>query len=194
MLEDDRFEILNTEGMDRSALSYLKHADNRCEVIISWLQKLIVQNLQDDVLQVPAPIVTRAFQEISRGMVNLNNVKKIREFPFPFPYAQMITLMLMMHWVITPVASCLIIDDIVWAAVLTFVTVFAFWSINYIAEEIEMPFGDDINDLPIADMQKDMNQSLFVLLQRGSQIPPVFRFRRSAHTETGLQMCIFEDG
>jgi putative membrane protein len=107
------------------------------------------------VIPVAPPILTRVFQEISRGLVNLNNVKKIRDFPFPFPYAQMITMMLMMHWVITPVASCLIVDNIVWAAVLTFITVFAFWAINYIAEEIEMPFGDDANDLPIADMMRD---------------------------------------
>ncbi len=46
----------------------------------------------------------------------------------------MITIMMMMHWAITPIASALIIENVAWAAILTFITIFAFWSINYIAE------------------------------------------------------------
>lgn len=176
MLEDDCFEILNTDGVDEDSLDYLQNSANRCEVIISWMQRLIVLNMESGVLCADPPIISRVFQEISRGFVNHNNVRKIREFPFPFPYAQMITLMLMIHWIITPVASCLIVDNLVWACVLTFITIFAFWCINYIAEEIEMPFGDDSNDLPIAHMQKQMNNSLYTLLQKGSQTPPRFVF------------------
>merc|ERR1712083_808067 len=44
-----------------------------------------------------------------------------------------------------------------------------------------MPFGDDSNDLPIALMQKEMNRSLYTLLQEGSQVPPSFVYRKSLH-------------
>merc|ERR1712232_635208 len=84
MLEDDGFEILNTEGFDPESLQYYKNAENRCEVVISWIQRLMVDNIHNGVLSIPPPILSRAFQEISRGFVNLNNVKKIRDFPFPF--------------------------------------------------------------------------------------------------------------
>ena len=40
--------------------------------------------------------------------------------------------------------------------------VFGFWSVNFIAEEIEMPFGDDKNDLPIPELQKDFIKDLKV--------------------------------
>jgi predicted membrane chloride channel (bestrophin family) len=39
-----------------------------------------------------------------------------------------------------------------------------FWSINYIAAEIEMPFGEDANDLPIAQLQEGFNTSLRMLI------------------------------
>lgn len=188
MCEDDRFEILDTEGMDEASLQYLKMAANRCEVILSWTQRLVVENVESDVLNVAAPLLTRVFQELSRGYVDLNNVKKIREFPFPFPYAQLITLMLLLHWIITPVASALLVENTIWAGVLTFVTIFTFWCINYIAEEIEMPFGDDLNDLPIAHMQKVMNKSLHTLLLRGSQRPPEFTFRTTIHAKKRLSL------
>jgi len=59
--------------------------------------------------------------------------------------------------------------------------VFGFWSINFIAAEIEMPFGDDNNDLPIAELQQEMNRDLKVLLCEESQHPPSFTFDPVMH-------------
>ena len=41
--------------------------------------------------------------------------------------------------------------------------VMALWGINYIAAEIESPFGKDANDLDLTEMALDMNDSLFML-------------------------------
>merc|ERR1739848_425086 len=43
-------------------------------------------------------------------------------------------------------------------------SVFSFWCINHIATEIEQPFGDDANDLPIRELQEEVNHSLLLLL------------------------------
>jgi len=183
MMHDDRFEILNIDGLEEDSLRYLRMSQDRCEVLLQWVQRLVVMNVSNGVLPIPPPILSRVFQELSRGMVNLQNARKLREFPFPFPYAQMITLMLIIHWIITPIANCLIIENKVWAALLSGLSVFVFWCLNYIAIEIELPFGDDVNDLPIAEMQKDMNQSLWVLLEKRAQVPPMFTFDKHVHTE-----------
>merc|ERR550532_2898610 len=57
---------------------------------------------------------------------------------------------------------------------MNFIAILAFWSLNYIAAEIEHPFGEDLNDLPVADMLKDMNRSLRALLLEQTQNPPKF--------------------
>jgi len=185
MMRDDRFEIINIDGLEEESLQYLRRSQDRCQVLLQWIQRLVVMNISNGVLPIAPPILSRVFQELSRGMVNLQNAKKIKEFPFPFPYAQMITFMLTIHWIITPVANCLMVENKAWAAVLTFVSIFVFWSINYIAIQIELPFGDDVNDLPMADMQRDMNRSLWVLLEKKAQTPPCFAYNQTAHTTRG---------
>jgi len=187
MMEDTNFEIIDNEGVDVDKLEFLRHSHDRCEVLLQWIQRLIVDNMASGVLSIPAPVISRVFQELSRGIVNVNNVKKIKHLPFPFPYAQMVTLLLIIHWVLTPVANVVLVDNVYYSGILSFVSVFAFWGINYIAVEVETPFGNAVNDLPIAQMQKDMNRSLLILLDQRVQEPPSFDFRRSFHQRASFK-------
>jgi hypothetical protein len=50
---------------------------NRVEVILHMTQALITKAQEDGVICVPAPIVSRVYQTLSRGFVNLLNAKKI---------------------------------------------------------------------------------------------------------------------
>ncbi|CAE8585595.1 unnamed protein product [Polarella glacialis] len=50
----------------------------------------------------------------------------------------------------------------------------SFWSLFYIALEIDQPFGEDANDLPIHAMQQQWNNSLLTLLLPCSQVIPTF--------------------
>jgi len=194
MMDDEMFEIIDNSGIDAEKLKYLRSCHNRCEVLIQWIQRLIVRNMEAGVITVPAPIVSRVFHELSRGIVHLNDVRKVKEFPFPFPYAQMVTFMLTIHWLLTPLINCMLVENTVYSAILSFVSVFAFWSINYIAVEIEMPFGADANDLPIVTMQKDMNKSLMVLLDRRIQEPPSFDMSKSFHvTKHHKKACFLQE-
>ena len=56
---------------------------------ISFATHLIF-TLFDGVLAIPPPILSRVYQTLSRGFVNLLNAKKIADTRFPFPYAQTI--------------------------------------------------------------------------------------------------------
>ena len=49
---------------------------------MNWIQRLIATGP----VEASAPLVARTYQELSRGIVNLNNVRKIEEVPFPFPW------------------------------------------------------------------------------------------------------------
>jgi len=119
--------------------------------------------------------------------------RKITQFPIPFPYAQMVTCMLLFHWVMTPITCAALVDNPYWAVVLTFVVVFAFWCINYIGLELEMPFGEDPNDLPLLDMMADLNKSLVELLDERALRVPSFDFDPDVHTTFHPESMGFDD-
>merc|ERR1719272_1088772 len=135
-----------------------------------------MNGIQRGILDVPPPVVSRSFQELSRGMVTLTDARKITEFPFPFPYVQMIQVMLLIHFVSTPIICSILVTEAAWAALLSFVAVFSLWSVNFIGAELEIPFGDDHNDLPIREMQNDLNRSLWSLTYENTRTPPRYEW------------------
>merc|ERR1719189_1529165 len=159
-------------GLDGESLAFLARAEDRCEVVLQWIQRAIVDAQAAGTITVAPPILSRAFQELSRGMVNLSNVRKIKEIPFPFPYAQMIQLTLMVHTLVTPVLAAHLITNPWGAAAITLLVTTSFWSLLYIAREIDHPFGDDKNDFNVGDMQHTFNQSLLTLLHPLAQKAP----------------------
>eukprot|EP00747_Dinoflagellata_sp_TGD_P150795 gnl/TRDRNA2_/TRDRNA2_177151_c5_seq3.p1 gnl/TRDRNA2_/TRDRNA2_177151_c5~~gnl/TRDRNA2_/TRDRNA2_177151_c5_seq3.p1 ORF type:complete len:529 (-),score=65.76 gnl/TRDRNA2_/TRDRNA2_177151_c5_seq3:179-1558(-) len=183
-MDDKDFETLDVDGFSRESLEFLKeHEYNRCEVVLQWTQRLIVEANEAGVLKIAPPILSRVFNELGNGIVNFENARKITEFPIPLPLAQMITLMLMFHWIVTAVVCAASLDKPSWVFILSFVVVLSFWTINYIATELEMPFGDDWNDLPMHDMQKELNVSIRVLLNDRSLTVPAFAFKKNKHTK-----------
>jgi len=118
-------------------------------------------------------------------MTSYCTARKIAEFPIPFPMAQMISVILGFLWCSTVMVSASTVTVEWWAGVISFLVVAAFWGINYIAAELEMPFGDDPNDLPLCDMQRDMNASLLSLVHPKVLSVPKYD-KTSPGTETTL--------
>merc|ERR1712217_810580 len=103
------FEILSAEGVDPESMKFLNDAADKVEVILQWLQRSTMMGMQSGVLAAPAPVMSRAFQELSRGIVNLQNARKIADFPFPYPYAQTSIVMLITHWAMCPIFTSMTI-------------------------------------------------------------------------------------
>eukprot|EP00929_Paragymnodinium_shiwhaense_P036038 TRINITY_DN19363_c0_g1_i1.p1 TRINITY_DN19363_c0_g1~~TRINITY_DN19363_c0_g1_i1.p1 ORF type:complete len:627 (+),score=121.55 TRINITY_DN19363_c0_g1_i1:129-2009(+) len=166
-MDTKQFELIDISGFSRESIEFLQSDDchDNCEVVLQWIQRLIVTADEKKIVKIAPPILSRVYNQLGNGIVELNNARKISEFPIPFPLAQMITVMLLFHWLITPLICATTVGSSHWAGFLCFVVTFSYWSINYIATELEMPFGDDLNDLPLHDMQSDLNASLTTLLQ-----------------------------
>lgn len=167
------FEVIDIDALAPASMEFLEQVNDKVEVVLQWIQRLIVENIKSGVLPIAPPIISRVFQEYSRGIVNLNNARKIADFPFPFPLAQCITLMLCIHWLLIPLTCGTNIKSVWWAGLLTFVVVFSFWCIHFFSIELEMPFGRSTNHLPLKDMLADMNRSLKTLLKPLASTPPV---------------------
>lgn len=92
--------------------------------------------------------------------------KKLVDTPFPFPYAQMVLIFLIILSVVLPVQVCIIVNSTPLAMALTFVTVWAFCGINEVAMELEEPFMDERNDIALADLHVDFSEKLLTLVNR----------------------------
>lgn len=167
------FECIDIDGLSPEHVVFMEAAHNRCEVILQWIQKLIVEANKKELIKIAPPILSRVYNQLGDGIVDLNNAQKIAEFPIPFPLAQMVTIMLLYHIFLTCTVCAFSIQNAFWALMISFVIIFAFQSINYIAVELEGPFGDDPNDLPLPLMAQDMNTSLITLLaDHAMTVPP----------------------
>jgi len=173
-LSDDTMEIIDVSNMDKDSLAFLLNANDRCEILMQWIQRLIADGHVDGAIITAPPILSRVYQELSRGIVNLNNVRKIEQVPFPLPYAQILMWMLVVHWGVTPLLASYVVHTPWWAGFLCFVTVVGMWSVMFIAVELDQPFGADHNDLNVAEMQRDFNLSLIQLLHPLAQRPPIY--------------------
>mmetsp|Transcript_90653 Transcript_90653/g.210861 ORF Transcript_90653/g.210861 Transcript_90653/m.210861 type:complete len:498 (-) Transcript_90653:116-1609(-) len=116
------------------------------------------------VLKVPPPIVSRVYQELSNGMQAYHHALMVVIVPFPFPFAQMLTYLLLGFTILAPFMVLQFTRSVIFSPILTFLGVFGYYGTDMIAKEIENPFGDDVNDLPLLSMHKDFNTSLKELL------------------------------
>jgi len=190
MMHDNDFEVIELSGLSADYVNHVNsHEHNKCFIVLQSVQQLIVEHIRAGVLDIAPPIVSRCFQELSNGIVALTNVRKITDIPFPFPYAQLVSVMLLISTVLTPIVTGLLMDSPHWAGLLTFISQFAFWSINYIAAEIEMPFGDDENDLPIDELQREMNECLTNLLHPLIEKSPNFTYAPPHHKKLDTMKC-----
>ncbi|CAE7024865.1 unnamed protein product, partial [Symbiodinium sp. CCMP2456] len=153
---------------------------------------LITHNLRIGVLDIPPPILSRVYQTLSRGFVNLLNAVKIKDTNFPFPWAQMIMILLVVHSVFTPCVVTSFMTSYQWAIPVTFVPVFGMFALNQVAAQLEMPFGQDDNDLPLEHFQKEMNQSLLQLMHEMSDHLP--STKPSAKTHVDELRCFVDGG
>lgn len=169
-------ETIDPQGLDNGTLHHLQtcseHGFNRVEVLLHLIQSLITQSLDDGIIRVPAPIISRVYQTLSRGFVNLLNAKKIADTRFPFPFAQLISLLLFANIFLTPILVTSIFTQPALCVIFSVIPIFGMSCLNFIGVELENPFGQDDNDLPLDHFQGEMNNCLLMLLHSSADLLP----------------------
>jgi len=177
-MDDDTMDIIDPTGLEASKLAVLRDcndADSRSAVLLQWLNRLLIDGEKSGVLKAPPPVIMRAYQELTGGHREMHAVKTISDIPFPFPYGQTITCMMLVHWVITPLMASQNLVSEYWCFVVVFLTVGSLWALIYIPMQLDNPFGSDANDLPLKQMQHDFNTKLMQMLSAKTQTCPAFR-------------------
>jgi len=124
--------------------------------------------------------------------VNLQNARKIADFPYPYPLAQVSMILQLVHYAIMPIGAALAVPRL-WAVCVSFFSIFVLWCIHFNALDLEFPFGTRVNDLPMNEMQQDWNKSICNLLRERATRPPKFAFEAEAHRELNVAMSDASD-
>jgi predicted membrane chloride channel (bestrophin family) len=193
-MDTKEFEVIDLEdfldpALDKKhqCLDFLDKTFDSCEVALQWIQRLIGEANDKVTIKVAPPILSRVYNQLGNGIVKLSNARKIAKFPMPFPFAQMVTVMLMTHWLLAAWVCATSIVSRAWAVILVFAVIMSYWSIHFIALELEDPFGSDSNDLPLQEMQRDLNKSIKALLDPVAMKSPEFAYNAAYHENMYLK-------
>eukprot|EP00928_Gymnodinium_smaydae_P001907 TRINITY_DN10682_c0_g1_i1.p1 TRINITY_DN10682_c0_g1~~TRINITY_DN10682_c0_g1_i1.p1 ORF type:complete len:599 (+),score=123.34 TRINITY_DN10682_c0_g1_i1:97-1797(+) len=160
--------ILGIDGMSDKSLASLANCVDTAEMIVQWVHQSLMEAQLSGVLV--APILAPA-QELSAGMIDLKRARNIRDVPFPWNFAQMLAVFLLGTTMTMPIFAGLCLDNGLMVVGMCLVVPTALWSLHYISQELEMPFGSDENDLPLYQIQERYNASLASLFQGEASAP-----------------------
>mmetsp|Transcript_1643 Transcript_1643/g.2105 ORF Transcript_1643/g.2105 Transcript_1643/m.2105 type:complete len:343 (-) Transcript_1643:81-1109(-) len=113
--------------------------------------------------KVAPPILSRLYQYISDGMIGYHQARKISFVPFPFPHAQLTALFNLVMLVFMPIMMISFTDRVYVAAVINFFCVSCFVGLHEVALELENPFQNPPNDIPLNRFHAMYNEALMVL-------------------------------
>lgn len=151
-------------GVSIAERQILRKQHDQITTILSWVTQEIVGRIKEGGLRMPPPILTRLLQELSNGMLGFNQAYKMVERPFPFPYVQVVFMLLFTHLIFLPMVLVQYTDEPYMAAVLSFLSIQMFFALELTAREIENCFGMDANDLDLQGFQYDFNSLLDSLI------------------------------
>jgi len=127
--------------------------DNPVTLISSWIIEEFTMAIQLGHINIPPPILSRLYQELSTGVQAYKDAWLIAFVPYPFCFAQLISLLMMMLILTAPIFITYMTANMAIAPICSSICIFGYYGLNSVATELEQPFGDDDNDLPLRDLQ-----------------------------------------
>jgi predicted membrane chloride channel (bestrophin family) len=182
------YSIIDPAYFDEETLAALKTAKFPIEMLVQWIQSLIVEAMDSGVLAVPAPICTRSFQELQAGIAWFHVARRITQTPIPFPYTFATHFVLAMNWLVMPFAANSWSNSSWISGALATIQVLAMFVLNGVSKEMENPFGCDENDLNVEDGHVDFNNMLWAMLTPQMQMMPKRAENVDVHSVT-MRMC-----
>jgi len=164
------FQVLGMRYFGEPQIEALMSAPCRPSLVFHWIQSMMVEAVPE-VLNVPPPILGRAFNKLADGLVKFEDSTKVAFVPFPAQYTQATLCLMGCHWMFAPLTVCTISQNPLLVCGLTFVFVFTFWLLFMLAEEMENPYGDDADDLDLVELQHHVNSRFRMLLSDASLRP-----------------------
>jgi len=136
----------------------------KTQLCFNWLSEFIIrEQLAGSLGGVAPPIVSRIFQFLGDGMIHYNHARKIMFIPFPFGHAQLSVLFVLSMMLAIPFLMNQYTTHPITGGLLTFFTVLCLFGINEVARDLENPFRNFPNELPLVNFQAQFNEGLITM-------------------------------
>jgi len=136
----------------------------RVAMVEGWFMRRLIARQkfeQGDSCDTSPPILSRLYQVISDGSLWFAHASKIAITPFPFPYHNLLSILLWVFTFLVPVVVNGIIKETGIRVVFSFLPAFAYQALAAVGDNIEDPFLPyDVNELPLPELQKSVNSRL----------------------------------
>lgn len=103
-------------------------------------------------------------QSSLNGMVEVvGSCERIRNTPIPYSYSMFLKKFIFLF--LTTLPFGFMAEYGYWTVLIVIFLLYILMGTELIAEEIENPFGDDVNDLPTDDLAKNISQNVAIILE-----------------------------
>lgn len=154
-------------GVSDNEIAFLQRARGgsaKMNLVWNWLSEFIVrEHLAGSLGAVGPPIISRIFQFLSDGMVFYNHCRKTSFIPFPYSHAQISAFFVFFVMFVVPLLMDEVAEDTYLGAFLTFLTVVCLAGAHEVARELENPFRNVPNEIPLVTLQAQYNEALITL-------------------------------
>jgi hypothetical protein len=151
-------------GVSDSEVELLQRARGpyaKVSLCTMWMQEFLSREyLAGSTGTVPGAILSRLYQFLSDGVVGYNQARKVAYVPFPFPHAQITVVFSLAIIFIFPLLYFAYVTSLVFGCILNFFTVLCFLGVHEVARELENPFQNVPNDIPLTTFQAQFNEAL----------------------------------
>ena len=145
-------------------LSKARGPEAKVSLCSMWLQEFITREyMAGSTGAVAPPILSRLYQFNSDGLLGYNQSRKISYIPFPFPHAQLTIFFIGVCVLVFPLLYFSSVNQLAFACIMNFTTVMCFVGVHEVARELEKPFQNVPNDLPLTTFQAQFNEALIAM-------------------------------
>lgn len=142
-------------------------AERPYKVLYAVLER-IHRRMDEGGLQTEAPILTTMWTNINIGVRAFEHCCYLSDTPFPFPWAQLIIIVLVVWQAVVPLMSAVSYNNKPLGVIIAVAATWILWALNEIAREIEDPFVTEPNDLPLARLQYEFNERVLTVAMTAS--------------------------
>lgn len=133
-------------------IARLQGSTDKVAIVLMWMEEAVSRAQVQGVILTAPPILGRVYGEIGSGLQGYNEAYRIALVPFPFCFAQLIGWCLVVFLFLCPAVAFVFTGGEMLTSFLTFCSLMGFWGLNRIAIELENPFGQEVNHLPLSEM------------------------------------------
>jgi len=134
-------------------------------ILAHEISHMLFQFKRDGYLETVGPAGTNALYQIVQNMMDMmSNMERIVNTPIPKSYSIHLKQCVTLYLFALPFT---LVNELGWSTVpIVTVVAFTLMGIEGIADEIEMPFGDDRADLPLDRYVQDLKEEIVYMFER----------------------------